>query len=424
MDAKRRRRKGNGQPRGSTPKSLFRRVERTLDTIEHGETSLGTIVNVAEYMTANFRDDLGLTGGRIYRLADEDYELVATFGSVERSVIGNRVAKHYLAVEAVLDSGLVVMDRNAPGLDQEIESQLGTRERFAAVNVADGDYLISFDVVPGHGNVEDLHSSLNIIRLAINQKLRQERFQEILEDARRIQASILPKRVPEYADFDMAGDSRPAETVGGDFYDYIPVTPDIFDLVVADASGHGLPAALQVRDVHVGLRMGLTRDFKVSRTVERLNAIINRSKLVSKFVSLFIAELETNGNLIYTNAGHVPPFILHEDGEIEYLREGGMVLGPSPDATYRRGFAQLHPGEILVLYTDGITECPHLRTGEEFGVTRLQKLILKQAHRPAQEIVQAVFRAVARFAGDDTPTDDQTLVVVRRPAESPEPAAL
>ena len=169
--------------------------------------------------------------------------------------------------------------------------------------------------------------------------------------------------------------------------------------------------------------MGLTRDFKVSRTVERLNAIINRSKLVSKFVSLFIAELETNGNLIYTNAGHVPPFILHEDGDIEYLREGGMVLGPSPDTTYRRGFAQLRPGEILVLYTDGITECPHALTGEEFGVARLQKLILRQAHRPAHEIVEAVFRAVARFAGDDTPTDDQTLVVVRRPASSPGPAA-
>ena len=420
MEAKRRRRKSNGQPRGSAPKSLFRRVERTLDTIEHGETSLGTIVNVAEYMTANFRDDLGLTGGRIYRLDDEAYELVATFGSVERSVIGNRVPKHYLAVEAVLDSGLVVMDRNAPGLDQEIESQLGTRERFAAVNVADGDFLISFDVVPGHGDAEDLRSSLNIIRLAINQKLRQERFQEILEDARRIQTSILPKRVPDYADFDMAGDSRPAETVGGDFFDYIPVTPEIFDLVIADASGHGLPAALQVRDVHVGLRMGLTRDFKVSRTVERLNAIINRSKLVSKFVSLFIAELETNGNLIYTNAGHVPPFILHEEGDLEYLREGGMVLGPSPDATYRRGFAQLRPGEMLVLYTDGITECPHQRTGEEFGLARLQKLVIKQAHRPAREIVQCVFDAVARFAGGGPPADDQTVVIVRRPSAPPE----
>ena len=76
-----------------------------------------------------------------------------------------------------------------------------------------------------------------------------------------------------------------------------------------------------MRDVYVGLRMGLTRDFKVSRTVERLNTIINRSKLASKFVSLFIAELETNGNLIYTNAGHVPPFILHHDGKTEFLRE-------------------------------------------------------------------------------------------------------
>jgi sigma-B regulation protein RsbU (phosphoserine phosphatase) len=340
---------------------------------------------------------------------------VVTFGTAAPDARGRHVPRHYAAIEAVLDSGLVVMSRNAPGLDDEIESQLGTSEQFAAIAVAEGDYLISFDVATGHGDIEDLRSSLNIIRLAINQKLRQNRFVEIIEDARRIQGSILPKRVPRYADYDMAGDSRPAEEVGGDFFDYIPVTAEIFDLVIADASGHGLPAALQVRDVHVGLRMGLTRDFKVSRTVERLNTIINRSKLASKFVSLFIAELETNGNLIYTNAGHVPPFILHSDGRTEFLREGGMVLGPSPDATYRRGFAQLLPGDVLVLYTDGLTECSHHRTGEQFELERLVRLVKRNAAKPAREIVAAVFQAVSRFAGTPTPSDDQTVLIVRRP---------
>jgi serine phosphatase RsbU (regulator of sigma subunit) len=403
-------------PLPDAPKSLFRRVERTLDAIERGETALGTIVNVAEYMTANFRDDLGITGGRIYHADEhEDYELVVTFGTAEAAARGRRVSRHYAAIEAVLDSGLVVMDRNAPGLDPGVEAQLGTRERFAAIAVADGEFLISFDVGATHGDIEDLHASLNIIRLAINQKLRQERFEEILQDARRIQSSILPKRVPRYADFDIAGDSLPAEIVGGDFFDYIPVTPEMFDLVIADASGHGLPAALQVRDIYVGLRMGLNRDFKLSRTVDRLNAIINRSKLASKFVSLFIAELETNGNLIYTNAGHVLPFILHRRDGVEYLREGGMVLGPSPDATYRRGFAQLAPGDTLVMYTDGLTEVSHHRSGEFFGEERLVRIVQRNGSRPAQEIVQAVFRAAARFAGTSTPADDQTLVVVRRP---------
>ncbi|HUK12956.1 MAG TPA: PP2C family protein-serine/threonine phosphatase [Thermoanaerobaculaceae bacterium] len=415
MSRRKRSAPGRHQNLPAAAKSLFRRVERTLDTIEHGEDILATIRNVAGYMTANFRDDLGILGGRIYRLDDNEYELVQVFGTALDGALGTRVRRDYHPIETALDSGLVVMARNAPGLDSALEAQLGTREWFAAIAVADGDYLISFDVDPSRGSTEDLQSSLNIVRLAINQKLRQDRYEEILQDARRIQLSILPKRTPRYADFDIAGGSRPADVVGGDFYDYIPVTPEFFDLVIADASGHGLPAALQVRDVYVGLRMGLTRDFKLARTVERLNSIINRSKLASKFVSLFIAELETSGNLIYVNAGHVLPFILHADGAIEYLRTGGMVLGPSPDATYRRGFAQLDPGEALVLYTDGITECHHHASGEEFGISRLQTIVRRHAHRKAEEIVQTIFQATSRYAGDATPEDDQTVVIVRRP---------
>jgi len=407
--------KGAAHARGSAPKSFFRRIEHTLDTIQHGEDILGTVRNVAEYMTANFQDDLGIVGGRIYRLNEEVYELVHAFGTAHDAPIGAEVSRHYAALDAVTDCGLVVMDRNAPELDPALEAQLGTRERFAAISVADGECVISFDVPPGRGSLEDLRASLNIVRLAINQKLRTERFESIMEDARRIQGSILPKRTPRYADFDMAGDSRPAEVVGGDFYDYIPLTADMFDLAIADASGHGLPAALQVRDVYMGLRMGLSRDFKISRTVERLNVIINRSKLASKFVSLFVAELETNGNLIYVNAGHVPPFILHTGDGVELLREGGMVLGPSPDMTYQRGFANLGPGDMLVLYTDGITECHHHRSGEEFGLLRLQRLVKRMADRPATEIVHAVFNAVSSYAGTSTPEDDQTVVVVRRP---------
>jgi phosphoserine phosphatase RsbU/P len=133
-------------------------------------------------------------------------------------------------------------------------------------------------------------------------------------------------------------------------------------------------------------------------------------------VSLFLLELEFTGNLIYVNAGHVLPFILHRQGGIEHLREGGMVLGPSPNAAYRRGFGQLRPGDLLVLYTDGITECHHHRTGEEFGLARLQRLVARHADRPASEIVQTVFQAVSRYAATAIPEDDQTLVIVRRPS--------
>ena len=413
---------GKKEAHARSPKWLFRKVERTLDAIQQGSDILGTIRNVAEHMTVTFGTDLGIAGGRVYRLDDNEYELMETFGSARGTRAGRRVPRRYAAIEAVLDSGLVVMDRSAPELDPELEAQLGTATRFAAVSVADGEFLISFDLLPGQGSVEDLRAPLNIVRLAISQKLQRSRFEEIIQDARRIQSSILPKRTPRYADYDIAGESRPAEEVGGDFYDYIPVTPEMFDLVIADASGHGLPAALQVRDVYVGLRMGLTRDFKVSRTVERLNSIINRSKLASKFVSLFVGELETNGNIIYVNAGHLPPFILHANGRIEYLRAGGAVLGPFPDATYLRGFAQIGAGDTLVLYTDGITECHHHNTGEEFGLARLQSLVRRHAKLSAAEITATIFHAVSSFAGRSTPVDDQTVLIVRRPA-APAPAA-
>ena len=403
----------------SAPKSLFRRVERTLSAIDRGEDILATIQNVAEYMVTNFRDDLGIIGGRLYRRTDDGYELVGSFGSAAPPP-GTVVPHAYAPIEAAIDAGMVVMDRATPGLDPELEALLGTRERFAAIALADGAYLISFDVAAGRARERDLRASLNIVRLAINQKLRQERFEEILEDALRIQTSILPKRTPKYAEFDIGGGSRAAEVVGGDFYDYIPITNHLFDLVIADASGHGLPAALQIRDVYMGLRMGLSRDYKVSRTVERLNSIINRSKLATKFVSLFVAELETNGSIIYVNAGHPAPFLLHHDGSVEYLREGGMVLGPMPDAAYLRGFAKLEPGAALVMYTDGITECYSERLGEEFGVLRLQRIIRKLKHRPSQDIVEQVFAALDRFSNSTAPDDDQTLVVVRRPASQSE----
>ena len=366
-------------------------------------------------MVSNFRDELGISGGRIYRLDEDDYELVQVFGGASDQPLGPRVPRDYVGIQDTIDSGLVVMDRRAPVLDAELETRLGTGERFAAIAVAEGDYIISFDVPPGGAASRTCRRPSTSSAWPSTRSSSRRSSPDILEDARRIQASILPKRSPRYADFEIAGESRAAETVGGDFYDYIPITPEMFDLAIADASGHGLPAALQVRDVYMGLRMGLTRDFKLSRTIERLNAIINRSKLTSKFVSLFLAEMETSGNLIYVNAGHVLPFILHADKSIEYLREGGMVLGPSPDARYLRGFAHLEPGAVLVLYTDGITECRSRRSDREFGIEKLQSLVRRHADRPAAEIVQVIFEPADRHSGLATPEDDQTVVIVRRP---------
>jgi len=399
--------------------SLFRRIERALETIALGSTPLETIHAAADFLADNFADDLGIRGGRIYAQDNGSFELVETFGDASKDPIGLRVWKTYPPFEQLLDVGSVVMRRDDPRLDQRLEADLGTREWFAAIAVADARFVLSFDVESPGDDHETLVATLNIIRLAVNQKLREERMVEIMEDARQIQNSILPRHLPQPGDFEIAARTVAAEIVGGDFYDVITLDDNIFDVAVADATGHGLPAALQVRDIFTGLRMGLSREYKVTRTIQRLNRIIHRSRLATKFVSLFLAEISLDGTIIYCNAGHPPSMLVRADGSVVLLRTGGMILGPNPSATYSVGIDSFEPGDLLVLYTDGITEATD-EGDEEYGNDRLLHTVRAVRHLDPIAVVDRVFSDVDSFSAASPPTDDQTLVVIKRRAPEPE----
>jgi len=399
--------------------SLFRRIERALETIAHGSTPLETIQTAADFLADNFADDLGIRGGRIYAQDDGSFELVKTFGDASKQPIGLRVWKTYPPFEQLLDVGSVVMNRDDPRLDQRLEADLGTRECFAAISVADARYVLSFDVEAPGEEQETLIATLNIIRLAFNQKLREERMVEIMEEARQIQSSILPRHLPQPGDFGIAARTVAADIVGGDFYDVITLDDDNFDVVVADATGHGLPAALQVRDVFTGLRMGLSRDYKVTRTIQRLNRIIHRSRLATKFVSMFLAEINLDGTMLYCNAGHPAALLIRADGAVGELRTGGMILGPNPSATYSIGIDSIEPGDLLVLYTDGITEAVN-EAEEEYGQERLIHSVRTVRHQDPIAVVDRVFLDIDEFSAASTPADDQTLLVVKRSAAVPE----
>jgi sigma-B regulation protein RsbU (phosphoserine phosphatase) len=399
----------------------MRKVEQVVREIEASPESGTTIHTVAAAITARFRDALGISGGRLYRATEAGYELVATFPEA-LPITGLKVPADYPPIEALLESGVVYMTRDDPRLDRELEAKLGVEE-FAAVEVGDEEFVIGFNVAPGVDR-DDVLFSLGVIRHAINSKLRQERMSEVFAQARKIQSSILPKRMPVYGAFEFAGRTQPMEEVGGDFYDLIPITDKILGLAIADVSGHGLPAALQVRDVYMGLRMGLARDMKIVRTVERLNQIIHRSTLTSRFVSVFYGELELSGIFIYVNAGHPPPFHLTAGGEVRFLEEGGAVLGPVGDATYERGFARVGPGDLIVLYTDGMIEAlpPGAAEGDpdaEYGVDRLIALARALRAKPAKEIAEAMLADVEAYCGDAPPQDDRTVLVVRYPTAKP-----
>jgi serine phosphatase RsbU (regulator of sigma subunit) len=404
-------------------RALMRKVEQLVAELERVDDVGAVVRSLIETLIVKFRAELGIYGGRLYRRQGDDYVVQATFGQA-KSVQGLKIPLSYPPIEVLLEQGAVVMDADDSRADLRVEGLLGA-QRFAAIEVGDEDYILAFDVEAGH-HKDDILFSLGILRHSLNQAIRRGRMQGIFEEARKIQASILPRRAPSYGRFDLVGRSEPMESVGGDFFDYIPVTEKILGLAIADVSGHGLPAALQVRDIYMGLRMGLARDFKIIRTVERMNRIIHQSTLTSRFVSLFYGELELNGVFIYVNAGHPPPFHLKADGTYQLMEEGGPVLGPLEQASYERGFVILKPGDMVVFYTDGICEA-HGReaddmTFEEYGLDRLIQVARENRGRPAQVIVDAVFESVDAFVEGAAPEDDRTVMVVTYPEADPNAA--
>lgn len=387
-------------------KALLNQVQRTLATIDTSIEPRDAISKLAETIATNFKE-LGITGGRLYECRENMYELVDRFGPCDEGELGILVPREYRPMMMVVENGVLVMDPTDPAVDPVLEEKLGAR-RFAAIAVGDEDWVLAFDVAP-ESSKEDILFSLNIVRYSINQALRTQTYESLLKEAQRIQQSILPQRVPNYEGFDIFGKTVAAETISGDFYDFIPVSDSILGLAIADGTGHGLPAALVVRDVYMGLRMGVDRDFKIVRTMQKLNHIIHRSRLTTKFVTLFYGELELGGTFIYTNAGHNPPFILRQKTH-ELLTQGGPVLGPTPDATYKRGYVRVEKGDVLCLYSDGIVEA-HDGHDREFGLDRLIQIVKKHREEPSQAIAQEVLQKVAKWGREGE--DDRTIVVVR-----------
>jgi sigma-B regulation protein RsbU (phosphoserine phosphatase) len=259
---------------------------------------------------------------------------------------------------------------------------------------------------------EEIILFLNAVRTALNYRLFTETIGTELERAAEIQRSLLPRQAPKLKGYTIHQSIRNAEIIGGDFYEYFPFDEGTLAFSIGDASGHGLPAALLVRDVVTGLRMGLSRDFRLATIIQKLNEVIQYSLYSTNFVSLFTGELENDGHLFYVNAGHPPPFVVEKERVVE-LEATGIALGFLPKIELSRGYVQIKPGSVFVMYTDGITERENGQE-EQFGILRLQRLIQENRHRSAQDLVDLVIRAVDDFGEQKPWKDDATVIVVKR----------
>ena len=394
-------------------RSFWRRLDGTLGTIVAQRDVMSTLDAILKTILRDYRDDLNLVAGRLYEKVDEErFVLRRWYGENPPDRLGYTVPITYQAVALLLERGLLVMKENDPGFDPTIEAPLGV-SAFAAMTVGeDNRWILSFSI-EGEYDRERLLYLLSAVQHVVAQKIREARFVDVMEEARRIQKALLPGVVPTFHAYELAGRSVAAEVVGGDLFDFIPVSDRILAVAVADSSGHGLPAALQARDVITGLRMGVQENLKLISTVEKLNKVINRSTLATRFISLFYGELEKNGNFIYCSAGH-PPGLFWRDGGFALLDQGGMVLGPDPDARYERGYVVMRPGNIVVLYSDGITEAADAKD-EQFGIDRMKEIVQGNPDLPAKALVDLIFQKVEAFSGRTRPVDDQTVVVIRLP---------
>ncbi|MEW5806232.1 MAG: PP2C family protein-serine/threonine phosphatase [Acidobacteriota bacterium] len=393
-------------------KVLFRKLHKTIREIERSEDISKTLFDILKRLINEFHEEMGLVGGRLYKSSNDSYVLIHQYSLEGKKVRpGYKISITYKPLQDLLEHGFVIMDENDPGFDRRVERVVGV-SFFAAIAIGEENrHIIAFTLRPGIKR-EDVIYSLNTIRHVINLKLRQEELEDIIQEAKKIQQSILPRSFPKFADYDIYGMSIPAEDVGGDLYDFLPISDRVLGVAVADSSGHGFPAALQARDAITGLRMGIEEHFKIIKTIEKLNRIISKSSLATKFISLFYGEFEANGNLIYCNAGHPPPILFRKDMML-HLKKGGLVLGPNPLAKYERGFVNFQHGTILVIYTDGITEASN-HEGNLFGIKRLERVILKHIGESSESITKRIFEKVERFSRGCSYVDDRTVVIVKR----------
>ncbi len=396
-------------------KNLFRKIDRNLRTIERSPDLLATLAEILRRLVDDFQDDLGLVGGRIYDRKGGQYVLKREY-PVARAPKGFKIPASYPPICELIEKGYVYSRLGDSGVDADLESAIGVKT-FAAIGIGEQSrQIVAFTLGDG-SDPEEVGHTLNTIRHAINLKLRSEKFADRFAEARAIQLSLLPTAAPAFGDYDIHGATLPAEEVGGDLYDFVPVSKRSLGIAVADASGHGLPAALQARDAIIGLRMGVEENLRISATIQKLNRVVNRGALASKFISLFYAELESAGTLVYCNAGHNAPLLWNGETFRE-LGRGGMILGPNPDAQYERGYETLSPGSVLVAYTDGIVEAVDA-SDDAYGMDRLRALVAERPYGSARELVDAIFADVRAHTGSDARDDDQTVVVaIRRPKDA------
>ena len=314
-------------------------------------------------------------------------------------------------------SGTVVLQ----GVRSVLAVPLGVAEQVFGIIYADSP-IAEGRFTEDHLKVLTTLASVAAIRVEnarlVELRLQQERLERELQLASEIQQRFQPTAPPFVQGYELQGISFPCYEIGGDYYDFIRRADGRLVIALGDVSGKGTAAALLMSSLHAAVHAQASSHDSLVDTISAVNRYLADNIPPNRFVTLFYAELDPDsGAVSFLNAGHNPPLIVHAAGTVEQLASGGLPLGIKRDADYREGRTQLQQGDVLVIYSDGVTEATS-PSGEEFGSTRLYEVVARNVDASAAGIRDRIESALTKFSQGTRAVDDITLVIVKRQAET------
>lgn len=404
-----------------------RKLYKAVETIASGDfdSEKDMLFEVLNQIVSD--EKIKIVGGRIWRLIPEDksYELFYQTGKLERIKdkftleIKDYPFFDHIAKERTILGNETNTTLREKGIFKYSASGVGQKVKLNGNSYY--EYLLALN---SEAINEDLRLTLNIIATALTSQIKQRRssisaahLKADINKARELQKSILPEHEYNFFDYELYGITDPAEIVGGDFFDYVEIgDEDKIAVTVGDAASKGVGAAAEAMYISGALRMASNFEIKISPLMKRMNRLVNKIFTDDKFASFFYGELSTekSGLFLYSNAGHNPPVFLKKDSNhIKLLNPTGPVFGPSPNAKYSVESINIGPGDLLFIYSDGVTDSADSKFNN-YGEERLYKLLKKIKHLSAKEITYSVLEDVIKFSKNGQYQDDRTIVAIKR----------
>jgi serine phosphatase RsbU (regulator of sigma subunit)/pSer/pThr/pTyr-binding forkhead associated (FHA) protein len=355
----------------------------------------------------------------VARLRDREGEVgeIRVSRHVLEEVVGQ--GKSVLTSDAQHDPRFASSTMTIQGIRSVLAVPLGVGAKVFGIIYADSP-IAEGRFTEDHLKVLTTLASVAAIRVEnarlLEEQMNRERLEHELQLASEIQQRFQPTSPPIVLGYELQGISFSCYEIGGDYYDFIEREDGRLVVALGDVSGKGTAAALLMSSLHAAVHAQAASHSSLVETISNVNRYLAENIPSNRFVTLFYAELDPkSGSLSFVNAGHNPPLIVHESGTLEHLAAGGLPLGIIPNAEYKEGRTQLQPGDVLVIYSDGVSEAVD-PGGEEFGPDRLYHVVAQNLKASASGIRDRIEAALSKFAQGTPANDDITLVIVKRQA--------